>query len=104
MARLLPLWLLLPAASPAAATSGAPCTSGFPGDLKVESCAKFCSEKSLGAHCPRCQCKACPFCVASAPRAKSPPPPPAVCSSGLSGDLKFESFESAAWVNAARSG
>ena len=84
--------LVLLAAAPdiAAATTGAACSSTFPGDLKVESCANFCSEKSAGAHCPRCQCRACSFC-GGASKSKAPPPPPAACASGLAGDHKVES-------------
>ena len=74
----------------AATTTGAACSSTFPGDIKVESCAKFCSEKSAGAHCPRCQCRSCSFCSGTS-KAKAPPPPPAACASGLAGDHKVES-------------
>ena len=77
-------------AAGAAAATGAACSSSFPGDLKVESCAKFCAEKSAGAHCPRCQCRACSFC-SGASKSKAPPPPPAACESGLAGDHKVES-------------
>ena len=66
------------AAASKSAAGTTPCSSAFPGDLKVEACGSFCKEAKSKDHCPRCQCRACPFC---APATKG-----SACASGLAGD------------------
>ena len=66
------------AAASKVAAGTTPCSSAFPGDLKVEACGGFCKEAKSKDHCPRCQCRACPFC---APAKKG-----STCASGLAGD------------------
>ena len=51
------------AAASKSAAGTTPCSSAFPGDLKVEACGGFCKEAKSKDHCPRCQCRACPFCA-----------------------------------------